>query len=919
MRRVDHMGTATSPETITAASRTKKRASTAAATATTGASMLALCRAGRGASADARHQQRAAHHHAGADERRQGGARMNPNGGAPYIQRVVSLIHEHGAVTELRSLKTNKGTISGYFDDFAKLAKIADELNGNASVYVMLNPVNPALLARANNRIEPYARETTADKYIVKRRWLPLDFDPVRPSGISATDEEKEAALERARKCRDWLTSLGFPSGLFADSGNGGHLLYLIDLPNDAPSTELIKRCIEAVAARFSDDLVTVDLGNFNAARIWKLYGTLACKGDNMPDRPHRMAKIIDGQNVGVVPVELLHKLASFAPEPQPRPRPNGHDQPFNVDDFISRHGIKVKFVKDVAYGRLLILKTCPFNGDHDHGEAHITELSNGAVGFACKHNSCSFKKWQDLRELYEPKGSRKSGDRRKASKGAAASEQSESKHLPELDAGDRDLQRVSRATLEILVSVNQPAFIFRHADMLSRIQQSDDGSMIIRPLSENGLRHILAQYIHWFALKGKQEKYAVPELPPLHVVRDILAMPDPPFPVITRVVHAPIFASDGTLRTNPGYDPTSQIYYDPRGNLEIDVPEAPPAEDVTLARDAVEDVLCDFPFTSETERTHAVGLLLLPFARELIDGPTPLHSIEKPSPGTGAGLLTEVLTTIFLGRGAATMTEGRDEDEWRKRITAKLVRYNDMVVIDNVRRRLESAALSAVLTSTYWEDRILGKTDNATVPNKMTWIMTGNNPAFSNEITRRIVRIRLDSKVDQPWLRGGFKHPELREYVAQNRSKLVSAALTLIQDWIVKGRPKPTSKRLGSFEKWSDVIGGILANAGYTGFLENLDEVYTASDAEGAAWRTLIDAWWEEHQDNEVGVKEIYAIVAPEHGDTIDLELGNGNERSQKTRLGKMLNSVRDRQFNGKRIIKGGISHQAQMWKLED
>ena len=84
------------------------------------------------------------------------------------------------------------------------------------------------------------------------------------------------------------------------------------------------------------------------------------------------------------------------------------------------------------------------------------------------------------------------------------------------------------------------------------------------------------------------------------------------------------------------------------------------------------------------------------PSPGELIDGPTPLHLIEKPSPGTGAGLLADMLTYPFLGRPVSVMAEGRDEDEWRKRITAKLITAGTFILIDNVGNRLDSSALSA-------------------------------------------------------------------------------------------------------------------------------------------------------------------------------------------------------------------------------
>jgi len=481
----------------------------------------------------------------------------------------------------------------------------------------------------------------------------------------------------------------------------------------------------------------------------------------------------------------------------------------------------------------------------------------------------------------------------------------------PELNAGDHDLERITQAALKVLVATNDPPFIFRHADMLSRIQDADDGAKIIRPLNDKCLRNILAKVANWFVTK--KSKFLA-ELPPKHVSENILVDLSLPFPVLIRIVRSPIFAADGSLRTQPGYDAASKSFYDPHENFAISVPSTLSDNDVKIARDTIDNLLFDFPFTRDSERTHAVALLLLPFARELIDGPTPLHLIEKPSPGTGAGLLTDVLTTVFLGHGAATMTEGRDEDEWRKRITAKLLTHNDVVVIDNIRRRLESAAL----TETTHEDRLLGKTETVHIPVRMVWIATGNNPALSNEITRRTVRIRLDSKVDRPWLREGFRHDSLREYVASEREKLVWSALVLIQNWISLGKPNG-SKLLGSFENWAKVIGGIVETAGFEGFLGNLDDLYQASDAEGEACRALVERWWEAYGDNEVGVAELFAIVAPTTDDPIDIDLGKGNERSQKIRLGIALQQMRDRQFNGKRIIKGRTKQRLQQWRLQD
>ena len=236
------------------------------------------------------------------------------------VLRACSALFEPGQVTELRAFVLGRrgytDTLTGYFDDFDRLAAEAARIDaaGSEAVYVVLNPVRPDLLARAANRTRRAKRgEATANADVTARRWLFLDFDPVRPSGISSTDAEHAAALERARACRDFLASLGFPPPLLADSGNGAHLLYRLDL--DADDGGLVQRCLAALADLFSDDEVEVDTTVHNAARLCKLYGTTARKGDPTDTRPHRRSALLDvPEELLPVPPRLLEALAAKAP-----------------------------------------------------------------------------------------------------------------------------------------------------------------------------------------------------------------------------------------------------------------------------------------------------------------------------------------------------------------------------------------------------------------------------------------------------------------------------------------------------------------------------------------------------------------------------------------------------------------------------
>jgi hypothetical protein len=160
-------------------------------------------------------------------------------------------------------------------------------------VYFMMNPIKPDLLARRCNRVDVAANDDcTKDKDILCRRWLLVDADPVRDKKISATDAEKAKSLEVIQAVGDYLRGQGWPDAILCDSGNGYHRLYRVDLPADDGG--VVKRILKALARRFDTPEVEIDKSVFNPARICKLPGTLARKGDNMPARPHRLARVLE-------------------------------------------------------------------------------------------------------------------------------------------------------------------------------------------------------------------------------------------------------------------------------------------------------------------------------------------------------------------------------------------------------------------------------------------------------------------------------------------------------------------------------------------------------------------------------------------------------------------------------------------------
>lgn len=370
------------------------------------------------------------------------------------------------------------------------------------------------------------------------------------------------------------------------------------------------------------------------------------------------------------------------------------------------------------------------------------------------------------------------------------------------------------------------------------------------------------------------------------------------------------------------GYHRDDRLWLSPDPSLDLGpIPDEPTAEDIAAARTLLlDDLLVDFPFVDASDRAHAIAAMILPFIRRMIDGPTPMHLIEAPTMGSGKGLLANLISIAATGAACEARTLPESEDEIRKMLTAELMKGRPIILLDNAndRKQLHSSSLASVLTSVRWTDRKLGESVMASVPNHAVWLMTGNNPNLHLELTRRCIRVRIDPRVDRPWKRTSFKHSEIATWAKENRSALVGAIVTLIRAWMAAAKPLDRA-RLGSFERWSSVIGGILNIAGVPGFLANLDQLYEAADVEGQAWREFTAAWWQAFRGEPKKVSELNQFC--EERELMLRLRGDGSLRSQQTRMGSALGSFRDRSFDGLRIVRAGAASKHKgiaMYSLE-
>ena len=498
------------------------------------------------------------------------------------------------------------------------------------------------------------------------------------------------------------------------------------------------------------------------------------------------------------------------------------------------------------------------------------------------------------------------------------------------------DLLEVTVRTWETIVAWGLPhdprRFLARFGDAIVRLERSDTGALGTMPLDSKRTVNLLARVARWgridpallvvvrmlaSKLTDAHESdliaaIAAPQPPPLIVAQNLLADPEMPLPVLERVVEVPVLAPDGTVHEQPGYDPSSRCFYAPTRGLDVPpVSERPTAGDLAHAKELIlDDLIGDFPFVTDAERAGAVAFLLEPFVRVLIDGSTPLYLFEAPTPGTGKTLLVEALAVPTLGsRRLTLMAEARDPDEWRKRLTAKLRNAPAFLVIDNLRRALDAGALAMTLTAGVVEDRLLGVSETVTLPVRCTIAATANNPTLSDEMARRTVRIRLDSGLERPEQREAFRHPNLLAWAREHRGELIWAALTLARAWAANGRPAGPEKPLGSFEAWTQVIGGILHIAGIEGLLANAADL--RAESQDTTHADLLQAVHAAKGDGDFSSAEIVSIATPIVG------LGDVSDQVAAQRLGTRLRDMVDRPISGLVLRRGSNPHGSRRWRV--
>jgi hypothetical protein len=485
----------------------------------------------------------------------------------------------------------------------------------------------------------------------------------------------------------------------------------------------------------------------------------------------------------------------------------------------------------------------------------------------------------------------------------------------------------------EAVFALARDPSLYQRAGQLVRVMRDDSPAArgIRRPygprieaIPEATLRERLTAAGRWVKLvivKGKEKKVRVH--PPKWAIAAVSNRADwPKVRHLEAVIEYPALRPDGTLLLTPGYDAATGLLLEPKGELPA-IPESPRKDQAIAARDALFEVVCDFPLQKPAHKASWLAAVLTPLARFAFAGPAPLFLVEASCRGAGKGLLLNCSSQIIRGDNFTVATYTQDEDELRKPITALALAGDRLVLFDNLDGKFGNATLDAALTTTSWKDRLLGVNRVIEAPLYMTWFATGNNVAVGADTSRRICPIRLETEFERPEERKGFRFPNLIEYVNENRDRLLGAALTILRAFCVAGRPDQDLPPWGSFEGWSALVRGAVVWVGMPDPAEARVQLQEQSDTTAESMSMLLENW--EKMDPErsglttaelIGTLYEKGTHAPpawhaEMRAAIDGLVGRGDA----TRLGYKLRSFRRRIFTGRYIDHAGSERRAIRW----
>lgn len=441
-----------------------------------------------------------------------------------------------------------------------------------------------------------------------------------------------------------------------------------------------------------------------------------------------------------------------------------------------------------------------------------------------------------------------------------------------------------------------------------------------VQEINTAALVRVLAGAATWERFDERKNKWNRIDPPARHVSTLFYSPSYPHLPVLNGLSRQPYLRPNGSLMMEPGYDNATGMFgvFDAR---EFSVPDAPTREQAEIALAALKDLLMEFDFACESDRTATLAAMLTASIRPSLVN-APMFHVRAPIVGSGKSYLCELITAFATPQRGTPTTFPSDDDECRKLLLAELLRAPAVIEFDNLTGNLVAhKSLCTALTSEFMSGRILGVSKTATVNTRTLFLSSGNNVGPVQDMTRRCITIRIDPRCEIPAMRS-FNRPGLVSEVLRERGKYISAALTIIRAWITAGRPRSACKALAGFEDWSDLCRQPLLWLGCQDPMTSLFESMS-DDPDREILGRLLTAWQATFGNKPAMVRDAVDKISSTCQEVAELreilyDIAEERGEINRRKLGWWMKRHADRIVDGRRFIRSKGNRSAEAWQVE-
>jgi hypothetical protein len=237
--------------------------------------------------------------------------------------------------------------------------------------------------------------------------------------------------------------------------------------------------------------------------------------------------------------------------------------------------------------------------------------------------------------------------------------------------------------------------------------------------------------------------------------------------------------------------------------------------QDAARAAQRLLDVVPDFQWKGDADRSVWVALILTLMGSQLYAGPHPAYVMTAKHRGAGKTLLAQAAIAIAAMREPdAASTDWPDDDaETAKRLGACALAGDSVCLWDNLKRPISGACIEQFVTSSTVKVRILGRSEMPAVAYRPVHIFTMNTARGSEDMAERCLTVTLASTSG----RRNQQFDDLPCALREQRIDLFMAGATILAAWLQARERGEKVARIpsGSFAEWGAVVQSACIYAG--------------------------------------------------------------------------------------------------------